>query len=136
MSLYRGPQGRDIFAALSAAMISRARGARYQAISLQNLLRYCPILQKMVVFGCNIGQYRKKYCIFGRFLQYWEYRKKNVLRYWLKLDLKSSLVIFNLIKSRQLPYNTKMKPNKSQFHSSSPAVICHHPTSRYSHRMP
>ena len=52
------------------------------------------------------------------------------------IDLKSSLVIFNLIKSRQLPYNTKMKPNKSQFHSSSPAVICHHPTSRYSHRMP
>ena len=30
----------------------------------------------------------------------------------------------------------QMKHNKSQFHSSSPAAICHHPTSRYSHRTP
>ena len=48
MSVYRGPQGRDIFATPSVATISRARGMRYHTLAKQNL-RY--IADSVAILG-------------------------------------------------------------------------------------
>ena len=78
LSVYRDPQGCDIVATLSVAMISQSCELRYHSLAQQNF--------------CDIAQYCKKGVIFGRFLQYWQYRKnlycanvkisqQNLLRY-------------------------------------------------------
>ena len=61
LSVYRDPQGWDIVATLSVAMISQSCELRYHSLAQQNF--------------CDIAQYCKKGVIFGRFLQYWQYRK-------------------------------------------------------------
>ena len=71
LSIYRDPQGCDIVATLSVAMISQSLRVAISFISATKILGFLALF-------CDICQYRSKISvIFEHFLRYGKYRKKG-----------------------------------------------------------
>ena len=89
LSVYRDPQGWDIVATLSVAMISQSLRVAISLISATKILGF-------LSFFCDICQYRNKISdFFEHFLRYGKYRKKGQkgAKIFVALMLSSAIML-------------------------------------------
>ena len=90
LSIYRDPQGCDIVATLSVAMISQSLRVAISFISATKILGF-------LSFFCDICQYRNKISdFFEHFLRYGKYRKKGQKGAKIFVALMSNITTQNL----------------------------------------